>query len=289
MSLPYGRLKSIGKSAALLLPSLVRKSSRLILSYHNIVPDGTGPVGDTPLHLPISRFREQLALIARSFDVVSLEALVARKQGEKPCVALTFDDAYLGAVTLGAAACRELSVPATVFVSPMLLGRIPIWDVLAEQGRWSGGERAHFLTHRRGISEHAPASALSLGETLRIATLDELEGALSLGGITIGNHTLNHANLAALSESEALHEVVSAQEWLMDHFGSRCRPILSLPYGSVHRDTESIGRRAGLQFALKVEGGWIHDKADFVLPRWNVPAFIDRASYRLRLRGYLCN
>ena len=111
-----------------------------ILAYHNIVPDGTRPGGDRSLHLERSRFAAQLDLLTDAVDVVPLEALIrsdAEDRG-RPRIAVTFDDAYRGAVTLGVDELAKRELPATIFVAPGLVGgRTLWWDELA--GRGEGG------------------------------------------------------------------------------------------------------------------------------------------------------
>src|SRR6476646_910636 len=73
----------------------------VVLAYHNVVPDDAPPVGDLSLHLSQSRFAAQLDELARHAEVVPLDAVFSRAVGKRPRVAITFDDAYLGAVTRG--------------------------------------------------------------------------------------------------------------------------------------------------------------------------------------------
>ncbi|HEX5635142.1 MAG TPA: hypothetical protein VFX50_17985, partial [Gemmatimonadales bacterium] len=119
------------------LPALARRRplGTLVLAYHNIVPDDAPPTGDRSLHLPLARFRAQLAQLARTHEVVSLDDLGAPPRGPRPRAAITFDDAYAGALALGLDAVAEHGMPATIFVAPALLGRERTWwDALAVPG-----------------------------------------------------------------------------------------------------------------------------------------------------------
>lgn len=81
------------------------RSRTLILAYHAIVPEGASPAGDTSLHLPQAQFAAQLDALAPGHDVVALADALAPPppRSSRPRVAITFDDAYQGAVSAGVA------------------------------------------------------------------------------------------------------------------------------------------------------------------------------------------
>src|SRR5690606_35559597 len=86
------------------LPSLIRRvrPSDLILAYHNVVPEGESAAGDRSLHLPVADLRSQLDRLTRTHDVVPLASLLdPGVERNRPRVAITFDDAYRGAITCG--------------------------------------------------------------------------------------------------------------------------------------------------------------------------------------------
>src|SRR5687767_498679 len=78
------------------------RARALILAYHNVLPEGEAPVGERSLHLPLTRFREHLEHLARHHEVVPLPALLDGEgsTGRRPRVAITFDDAYHGALSV---------------------------------------------------------------------------------------------------------------------------------------------------------------------------------------------
>ena len=111
-----------------------RRRRPAILAYHNVVPDDTPLQGDRSLHVPLSRFRQQLDLLRETHDVVPLDSLRESDATakERPVAAITFDDAYRGAVTTAVAELVKRGVPGTIFVAPGLLGdRSFWWDDLA--------------------------------------------------------------------------------------------------------------------------------------------------------------
>ncbi|WP_418512168.1 polysaccharide deacetylase family protein, partial [Corallibacter sp.] len=85
-----------------------------ILMYHRISPDGA------PGTISVDQFREQIRLIKRSFEPISLTKLVKLyDQGIRPnhAVAVTFDDGYKDFAEYAFPILKEEGVPATLFVT----------------------------------------------------------------------------------------------------------------------------------------------------------------------------
>ena len=143
LSMP-GVLKRAAESLLLLggpaaISRRMFRDRRLILAYHNILPDGAGSGADHSLHLPRAAFAQQLELLMRQSEVVPLDAVLsgdASRRG-KPRVAITFDDAYSGAVTAGVEELAKHGLPATIFASPGFIGGHSFWwDVVS----WNRGD-----------------------------------------------------------------------------------------------------------------------------------------------------
>src|SRR2546423_15218369 len=80
------------------------RGKRLILAYHGILPEGQSPAGERALFVAQGDFARHLDMLAKEADVASLNQLDEPGDG-RPRVAITFDDAYAGAVNEGV---REL-------------------------------------------------------------------------------------------------------------------------------------------------------------------------------------
>jgi peptidoglycan/xylan/chitin deacetylase (PgdA/CDA1 family) len=245
----------------------------------------------------VERFVRQLEHLGNCFEVVPLANVLDPPQRPgAPRVAITFDDAYAGAIREGLPQLSQRGLPATVFVAPGLLeGRAFWWDALAGSPQGLSEEtRRHALDRCRGqdaaVRRWAAEAGISLAEPsqlCRSATEGDLRRAADETGVTFGVHTWSHPNLAALDYAEVAAELVRPLRWLRDRF-TRVLPWIAYPYGQPPRDTGAV-RLAGLEAGMLVTGGWL-PRAGFdryAIPRLNVPAGLSLDGFRLRLAGLL--
>lgn len=284
----------------------VRMNDRpLVLAYHNVVPDGMAPAGDRSLHLPLSLFIEQIEWVARQAEVVSLPELLVTDQakgvpkGRQRRVAITFDDAYRGAVTLGLPELARRGLPATVFVAPEFVGgRSFWWDALAGTDGLPNDLRAHALDALGGADAAVRRWAVEQGRVsvpvppmLEVATEDELRAASAFDGLSFGSHTWGHRNLAQVGPEDAEGELARPLAWLRDRL-PRVLSWLSYPYGIDAPALDRFIREAGYTAAVLVSGGSIARGTDGVgdplrVPRLNVPAGLSRRGLAMRYAGVL--
>jgi peptidoglycan/xylan/chitin deacetylase (PgdA/CDA1 family) len=214
------------------------RGKRLILAYHGIIPEGERPAGERALFVKERDFCMQLDMIAAEADVAPLDRIDDPGNG-RPRVAITFDDAYAGAVNVGVRELTKRNLPATIFVVPARLnGHIFWWDALSDDSsvldpwlrdfalRELGGRedrvRAWAATSSLPTSHGLPAHA-------RAATRSELHAAVASPGITVGSHTWSHPNLATLSDADLVAEVKGSREWLRSEFGGKAIDWLAYP------------------------------------------------------------
>lgn len=274
----------------------------VVLAYHNVVPDGEEPAGDRSLHLPRSSFVAQLEQLGRTHEVVPLSALLSEDGGNspKPMAAITFDDAYRGALDLGAEELTRRGFPATVFVAPGMLGdRSFWWDLLAdprtgvvpdsirsvaleEYGGEHGAILNRWMPEAEGSTREMPACARSVTE-------EELRTALERHDFTVGSHTWSHVNLAGLPSERVEAELKQARDWIVDRFPG-LSSWLSYPYGLVSE--ESVRAVGGFhEAAFVLSGGFVtttQASADpWRIPRVNVPSGLGTKGFTLRTSGVI--
>lgn len=283
--------KAIWHYALSKLPSRVPDGSSLILAYHNIVLPHEVGRGDASLHLSVDHFIAQLKLAKKEADLVSLPELLEQHGKPGRRIAVTFDDAYVGCVTNGLAACSDAGVRPVVFVAPGLLNSYATWDCRSEKGTWSWQERQYFLDMEKGnAASKKEAESCGLPESYRIASVEELKRAANKFGCDIGNHTNSHINLGALQAADIEAEIAGAAAFLKEHFGNSYLPAIAYPYG-IEPVAQSINSTiVGVTNGLLVRGGWlspVREAVGWSIPRFNVAAGLSNRGFSSKLRGRL--
>lgn len=272
----------------------------VVLAYHNVVPDSALPRGEANLHLPRQRFAAQLDELARTHEIVDLRSLLEAPASprRRPLAAITFDDAYRGALTHGLDELCSRGLPATVFVAPARLGGEAFWwDVLADgRGKKLSHEaRRHALEvldgRQTAIVEWAAETDLrleQLPDSLLPATEEQLRIALDRASVTVAPHGWSHVNLARVPPHELQEELTRPLRWLRERFIA-VGPWLAYPYGISSPLVEQAAAAAGYDVALRIEGGCLSARHvdRYALPRMNVPRQVSLDGFRLRTAGLI--
>jgi peptidoglycan/xylan/chitin deacetylase (PgdA/CDA1 family) len=289
------------------LPALLRhrlRGSSLVLAYHNIVPDDAPPIGDRSLHLPRAQFAAQLDSLLETHDIVTLEEALALTVARgttrrRPFAAITFDDAYRGALTLGLAELRARGLPCAVFVAPAFVGDGTFWwDAIRRPIGTAEGDafRHAAIEEHRGVDASIRTYAVSCGyatqslpEYARCVTEDELCTVMRPGDVTLGSHTWSHPNLAALHGEVLRTELELPLAWLRERF-VRVTPVIAYPYGRWSPETVAAADAAGYAAGLRIDGGWLHAQRSnrLAAPRLDVSSGLSSTGFALRASGMFC-
>ena len=276
----------------------VRGTKRLILAYHGVIPDGAKPAGERALFIHQREFAAHLDVLALIADVAPLDRIDEAGDG-RPRVAITFDDAYSGAVKEGVRELVKRGLPATIFVAPgRLNGHVFWWDALSHRSASVQDKvRLHAL-HKLGGSDErvrvwAARANLSASDALpayaQTATYAELRDAVAVPGITVGSHSWSHANLSSLSAADIAAELERSRDWLRAEFGEKAIPWLAYPYGLDSKDARRAAANASYAGALRIGGGW-HSASDvpaLARPRLSIPGNLSLPGFRARLLGVM--
>ena len=261
-----------------------------ILAYHNVIPDRVAAVGDTSLHLPLSRFLRQLDALQRTHTFVDLPTAMKPADGRIRAI-VTFDDAYRGAVNLALPELRQRGIPATVFVCPALLDEPGLWwDELGETGQLTPGNRDRAMYDMRGELQAVRKWAFRNRQPPRLPNEFGVASAAELVAqvgerITLGAHSWSHACLPALDVATLRRDLNQTLSWL-DEFPAPSLRWLALPYGEGSEQVAAEAVRAGYQGILKICGGLAGPVPDITaVPRINVPAGISARGLLLRASG----
>ncbi len=268
-----------------------------VLAYHDIVPDGSGGIGDSSLHLPRDLFARQLDYLGSTHDVVALDTLRSSDVNTgRPRAIITFDDGYVGALTLGVEELARRGFPATFFVSPGMPGSASFWwDQLAASfgGILPADLREHCLSTLGGDGDAIRGWAQSQG--VKLAPLpheatatdaDTLKRALHVPGMSLGSHTWSHPVLPHMPHGrlrEELERPIASLEAVWPAQGY----WLAYPYGLWSPRVAEASRLAGYVGALALGGGRVpanlRSPAHYFVPRVNVPAGVSLEGLALRL------
>jgi peptidoglycan/xylan/chitin deacetylase (PgdA/CDA1 family) len=206
----------------------------LVLCYHS-VSDGW----EHALAVAPRAFERQLgSLLRRGYRPLAADALL---DGSRHGLHVTFDDAYrkvLDAVPI----LRRLRIPATVFVSTSFAD--------------DGGRPL-------GVPELAGEAAARPAE-LATMTWDDLR-ALAADGVEIGSHTVTHAHLPTLSDTELERELRDSRARIEDELRRPCR-FFAYPYGEHDPRVQEGARRAGYEAAFALAAGSGRENR-YALPR----------------------
>lgn len=268
----------------------------IVLAYHNVVPDEFAGMGDRSLHLPLTRFCRQIEVLQAYCHLASLsDVLSGNYPRERPVVAVTFDDAYAGAVELALPILHGGGLPCTMFVAPGLLGcRSFWWDELAEldTGLTDRARRVALEVHGGQQDLIRTASArradrVALPEPFACASEAQIRAVGKLDHISLGAHSWSHPNLCRIGNDRMSEELARPLEWLGKNVSRVC-PWLAYPYGLHSPAVEAAVEKAGYTAALRVSGGWIVSGIHqaYSVPRYNVPAGLSEDGLILRLSGF---
>lgn len=179
------------------LAGLHRSPARgVVLTYHAVQG------------VELSRFLEQMQCLVRHCEPVFADDI--NRTHHRPCVAVTFDDAFAHVFDRVLPQLAELRIPATIFVPTAYLG---------SPAAWLSAERPKVVSR---------------------ATLSKLNHEL----VRIGSHSVNHARLASVPPAQLMRELVESKQTLEEITG-RDVTMLALPYSSHTEAVLDAARCAG--------------------------------------------
>lgn len=274
--------KSVLKGVArrdVMLP--LARSYRVIFVFHDLSDPSArhhSPIYSTPPSI----FEQQIAWLARRFELVSLDEIVdpERRPDGRPLAALTFDDGFRSVLEIGHPILRDWEIPYTVFLIRNAVERGQMWvaglivnrdrvDLQAIRRRYCDGsvDEASFRADPIGALVNHPKDADRLHEVLQHEALEGLDledgiflsrsdvEALAAEGVGFGNHSSNHSNLGLCSDSVVSREISEGHAGLCEWLG---RPpcYFAPPYGKArHFDERSIARCRELGYRAVLSNG----------------------------------
>jgi peptidoglycan/xylan/chitin deacetylase (PgdA/CDA1 family) len=192
-----------------------RRPGVVILLYHRV---GAETWSDVDVGARV--FARQMDYLKRHCLVVSLDDIAgfasrrAVRQANRDVVAITFDDGYRDTYELAYPILRRYGLPATVYLASMYIE--------AQQPFDFGG-------FRRAMD----------GERPRPMTWEMAAEMMRSGLITIGGHTLTHADLSQLDAARARHELDEGDRLIERRLGVSPRHF-AYPWGRWCAETQAV-------------------------------------------------
>lgn len=268
---------------------LLAKDKLAVFLFHK-VPRSIDPL--FPCDLDIHGFRRLLDFVRASYEVLPLDDAVARLQANtitRASACITFDDGYADWVDGAVPLLKELSLPATFFITTGLFFGRPMWhERLANIVRHAKGpllDTTRFRLPPLQISDLAQKRAAIrilefhfkyLPRDLRDDFLSELEQSvdvtpasldlftteqlreISSQGFGIGSHTVDHPILSLCDKKQAMDEIGGTREILESITRSKIS-CFAYPNGRPYVDFSSqhiaMAKSAGYDCAVTTQWG----------------------------------
>lgn len=263
----------------------------LILRYHR-VNDNHDPFFKA---LPVSRFTVQMRYLVRHFQFLTLDQVAGMRPapaGDRPCIAVTFDDGYRDNFIHAFPVLRELGIPGTIFLASGYIdsGQLPWYDQVRlafklTSRRWYslqsvGGPAGYLETDDNRL--HAMEATLlwlrTIDEASRFMYLPELFTDLRVtrqlilpatmltwseirqmnkAGVEFGAHTVTHPVLGTLSDARLQEEILGSKKALEEQLQTAVRHF-AYPFGKpadLCGSAKEVVRAAGFTAAVTTISG----------------------------------
>ncbi len=284
--------------------SRARPSLRAVL-YHHITSRLSSLVDRLAVSTPLAVFEAHMRKLARDYEVVNLDTVLAGKQPHRALL-ITFDDGYRSFVQSALPVLRRLGLPSVLFVSGACLdpGTLPLDNLLSYLCASIGLERLTAALDPRAPRPHNflelldVVAALPYGRRLEVgdelASRFEVDQAalraetglflepqdlagLAADGCEVANHTRNHVFCRSIPDEEvAREEIVEHSRRLESLTGCPVRAF-SYPYGRREDATPMIER------ILRESG---HSASFLAESRLHLNGSTHQVWNRVRLDGY---
>jgi peptidoglycan/xylan/chitin deacetylase (PgdA/CDA1 family) len=282
--------------------------------YHRVGGEGGDPAVEILPAVSSSAFAAQLRHLRRSYRVVPaselLEAVARRRRWQRFPISITFDDDLASHVRGALPALRQANLTATFFLGGAALQEPHSfwWEDLqrAVDGRLVAPDGVPHVHEAevRAVLERSPRAILDLaGAIVRLEPRKKAEVAAALreaagppaadsglrapdvraivdAGCTVGFHTLRHAALPSLSDSELEEALTEGRDALAAAAGRRPE-LIAYPHGKADRRVADAAHAAGFALGFTTARGPVTPDTDpLLIPR----TVADQSASDLRLR-----
>ncbi len=305
------------------ITKIIRKFSSckgVIFTLHRVLPDKIEPFQPNAILQITPEFLEQAIIKARKtgFDIVTLDEAIKRIKSEKkqkPFVVFTFDDAYRDNLIYALPILQKHQCPFTLYVPTAFIeGKGELWwqmleDIIAQNSSISF---ANIDYETKNIKQKQQAfdkiywQMRTMAEPERIKQTKQLAANYQFDMhkhcqklimnwqelqifnneplCTIGAHTINHYELAKLSEKDAKREMEQSANILEQKLGKRPAHF-SYPIGakrSASKREYELAKKLGFLSAVTTLPGGLYNKHKqnlTALPRISLNGLFQKPQY----------
>lgn len=201
-------LRTAVKVAAGAADALRRPATGAVVLLYHRVGGGTSSSVD----LPAALFEEQMAALASSHTVVSMDHVLRCLEEAVPigpCVAVTFDDGTADLIDSALPILERHAIPSTWYIATSFVDAEKAFDGAGSPLTWQALREA-CSTGLVSIGSHTH-SHLLLDRAPVVEVVDELDRSIESIGANIGSAPLDFAYPKAVLGSEAAQEAVRAR------------------------------------------------------------------------------
>jgi len=259
----------------------LRRRRTRVLVYHACETEENQSVADLRSNTPPALFALHLAMLARMYRIVPLDAL-ARDDRPDRALAITFDDGYASVYEHAFPLLERYNVPATVFVVSSAIDQLaPVWvnelnallrqcsegtirQLAATLGLDAWADAAAILSHAcYQCDADAVAKLIARAKDAVDASGADRPPARPLyltwpqveemrrAGITFGNHTATHPNLRLLVDRAIRDEIKTCH----DQLSRRLDRVTSFAYPFGLTDSRARAVAIALGYTIIAEVG----------------------------------
>ena len=268
-----------------------RNDLRLIFMYHRVVEKLPLGLHDPALFVTADTLEMHIGEMARYFEIVPIDDIIAVPGKGRRLCAFTFDDGWHDNYDCAFAVLKKYRVPATIFVpvNMVTFGQAfwfqNLWELASQVVSRDHQELFinYFGNHapswrRKGIGLEQISDLANKLKKLPAKELDTivLKGYERLGvkpsssntvmkwehiremgrhGITFGSHGLHHNILTQLAYDAKCEEVVTSFD-VLRHADVAVAPFFSYPNGDWDAEAVSLVEQAGYKGAVTTELGF---------------------------------
>ncbi len=176
-----------------------------ILSYHAV---GEEPRSSCSLSLSV--FERQIEILRRHFRVIPVSDIPqALEEKWQDCATITFDDAFDCIGKFVHPILTQYELPYTIFAPSGFLG--------CTAGSWAPHE-------------------------FPVMSAEELRELMKSPLVSVGSHTVNHADLGRVSYDEAVHELTESKKGLESALGCESVELFAFPFGQLDNMPDNMPR-----------------------------------------------